>query len=155
MEAWTLHKTTIDKIETFEMWAYRRILKISWVKRIENIKVLRRMNKDREILKSIQIKKLQYLGHIMRSDEYQIVQTIMQGKIQGKRGRSWLKNLREWFNCSSIDLFPAAASKIRMAVLISNLLKKKEVVGRQSTDEFKLFHNLRRKEKASEYIMLV
>jgi len=50
----------------------------------------------------------------------------MQGKIEGKRsvGRrrnSWLKNFREWFGCNNNELFRAAVSKIRIALMIANL----------------------------------
>ena len=49
---------------------------------------------------------MEYLGHIMRNQKYELLQLIVQGKIQGKRkpGRrrtSWLKNLRQWFGASS------------------------------------------------------
>lgn len=128
METWTLHKTTIDKLEAFEMWVYRRILRISWVDKVTNMEVLRRMGKEKEILQTIQVRKIQYLGHIMRNSKYQLLQVIMQGKIQGRRSRgrrrtSWLKNLRDWCNCSSIELFRAAASRVKTAILISNLLR--------------------------------
>lgn len=48
------------KIEAFELWLYRRILKIPWIARITNAEVLRRMNKDTELVNTIKIKKLQY-----------------------------------------------------------------------------------------------
>jgi hypothetical protein len=126
MEAWTLKKQHIRKIEAFEMWCYRRILKIQWVQRITNAEVLRRLNKELEIMNSIKRRKLEYLGHITRGEKYELLRIIMQGRIQGRRsiGRrriSWLKNLREWFNCSSLQLFRAAANKVTIAVMISNL----------------------------------
>ena len=128
MEAWTLKKNDTDRLEAFEMWAYRRILRISWTSRTTNKEVLRRMGKDKEIMTIIKIRKLQYLGHVMRGERYTLLQNILQGKILGKRsiGRrriSWLNNLRQWFNSSSIDLFRAVTSKIKIAMLIANLLK--------------------------------
>ena len=59
---------------------------------------MRRVPKEREIVSTIQ-----YMEHVKRGEKYRILQTIMQGKIQGKRsiGRrrnSWLKNLRDWMH---------------------------------------------------------
>lgn len=126
MEAWTLKVNDIRRLQAFEMWIYRRMLKISWVERVTNIEVLRRMHKETEIATTIKKRKLLYMGHIMRGEKYRILQNIMQGKIQGKRsiGRrrnSWMKNLREWFGCNNNELFRAAASKIRIAMMIANL----------------------------------
>ncbi|MDK1801117.1 hypothetical protein LRR74_28510, partial [Klebsiella pneumoniae] len=128
MEAWTLKKCDTDKLEAFEMWTYRRILRISWVSRITNKEVLRRMGKEKEIIDTVKIRKLQYLGHVMRGERYTLLQTIIQGKIQGKRsiGRrriSWLNNLRQWYNSSSVELFRSATSRVKIAMMIANLLK--------------------------------
>lgn len=128
MEAWTLKKNMTDRMEAFELWAYRRILKISWVQKVTNDEVMRRMKKEREIINTMKIRKLQYLGHVMRGERYRFLQEIMQGKIQGQRSQgrrriSWLNNLRKWFNCSSTDLFRAAISKVRIAMMIANLLR--------------------------------
>lgn len=126
METWTLNAATIKRLESFELWVYRRMLKISWTARVTNTEVMKRINKEMEIIETIKIRKLQYLGHITRGTRYAMLQLIMQGKILGKRsiGRrriSWLRNLREWYGCTSSELFRAAASKIRIAMMIANL----------------------------------
>jgi Reverse transcriptase (RNA-dependent DNA polymerase) len=126
VESWTLKKKHMTNLQAFEMWCYRRMWRISWVDRITNTEVLDKMQKDCEIITTIKKKKLQYIGHIMRNSKYTLLQLIMQGKILGKRniGRrrmSWLKNLRDWFNCSNTQLFRAAVNKVRIAVMIANL----------------------------------
>lgn len=126
VESWTLTQKMSDRLEAFEMWVYRRILKISWTDRVSNVKVLRLLNKKTEILNTIKRRKLQYFGHIMRNDKYQLLQLLIQGKIQGKRppGRrrtSWLKNLRTWFNMSTRSLFRAAVSRVKIALMIADL----------------------------------
>lgn len=126
VEAWTMKADNIKKIEAFEMWCYRRMLRISWVDKITNQEVLHRMNKDTEITKTIKKRKLEYLGHVLRGDRYKILKLIIQGKIKGKRsiGRrriSWLRNLREWFGCTSAELFRRAIDKVRVMLMISNL----------------------------------
>ena len=117
VESWTLTVASMNKLEAFEMWTYRRILRISWVSRVRNEDVLYCMHKETEILKTVKMHKLSYLGHVMRHPEkYELPILILQGKIAGKRGVgrrriSWLKNLRQWFNTNTTGLFRAAVNK--------------------------------------------
>ncbi|RZF39011.1 hypothetical protein LSTR_LSTR014707 [Laodelphax striatellus] len=86
-ESWTLNQAISAKLEAFEMWLYRRMLRVSWVDRITNQEILSRMRKGKELLPMIKSRKLEYLGHIMRNTErYQLLQVILQGKILGRRG---------------------------------------------------------------------
>lgn len=126
MEAWTLKRIDLKRLEAFELWIYRRILRISWIDKVTNEEVLRRMQKDKEVILTIKRRKMLYMGHIMRGEKYRILQVIMQGKIKGKRsiGRrrnSWLRNLREWFGCTNNQLFRSAISKVKIALMIANL----------------------------------
>lgn len=127
MEAWTLTVASMNRLEAFEMWCYRRILRISWVDRVTNVEVLRRMGKECEILMTVKTKKLEYLGHVMRNQErYGLLQLILQGKVNGKRGPgrrriSWLQNLRKWYNTTTTELFRAAINKVKIAVMIANI----------------------------------
>lgn len=57
VEAWTLTEGSAKKREAFEMWLYRRILRVSWKDKVTNIKILRRMNKEREVLNNVKIRK--------------------------------------------------------------------------------------------------
>ena len=50
MESWTLKVSDTNKLEAFEMWLYRRILKVLWTARIKNEEVLKRVNGKRELL---------------------------------------------------------------------------------------------------------
>ncbi|XP_069354552.1 uncharacterized protein [Maniola hyperantus] len=85
-EAWTLVEDLRKKIEAFEMWTYRRMLRISWTAKVSNAEVLARMQKKTELVKTIKQRKISYLGHILRHNRYRLLQTIMMGKIAGKRG---------------------------------------------------------------------
>uniref|UniRef100_A0A8D8YAJ6 Uncharacterized protein n=1 Tax=Cacopsylla melanoneura TaxID=428564 RepID=A0A8D8YAJ6_9HEMI len=109
------------------MWTYRRMLKISWTDKISNIRVLQKLNKEKEIIVTVKRRKLEYLGHIMRNEtKYKLLKCILQGKVQGKRsvGRrriSWLKNLRAWFGTTTTGLFQAATNKIIITRMIANI----------------------------------
>lgn len=75
----------------------------------------------------IKKRKLEYLGHVMRNkDRYSLLQTIIQGKILGRRGPgrrriSWLRNLRTWFGKTSAELFRACTNKVIIANMIANI----------------------------------
>ena len=126
MEAWTLTSSLEKRIESFELWCYRRALRIPWTDRITNKEVLNRMNTSLTVLNSIKTRKLEYLNHVMRNDKYELLRLIIQGKITSNRGpgrrrTSWLKNLRQWFGKSTTSLFRAAVSKLQIAMLVANL----------------------------------
>lgn len=125
-EAWTLTEALMKKLEAFEMWVYRRILRISWTEHTTNQEVTRRIGKEKEVASTIKQRKLEYLGHILRHEKYRLLQLILQGKIDSKRGpgrrrHSWLQNLRQWFGLTSAELFRSAVNKIRIAMLIANV----------------------------------
>uniref|UniRef100_A0A8D8XGR6 Uncharacterized protein n=1 Tax=Cacopsylla melanoneura TaxID=428564 RepID=A0A8D8XGR6_9HEMI len=123
----TLTNETTSRLDAFELWLYRRILRIPWTQKVTNIEVLQRMKKSRELVNIVKCRKLQYLGHIMRNPvRYELLQLILQGKIDSKRqpGRrriSWLANLRAWFGKTSTQLFRIATNKIIIARMIANV----------------------------------
>lgn len=123
-EAWTLKNSEINRLEAFERWCYRQMLRISCVD--TNEEVLRRMKKQEEIVRTLKKKKLEYFAHVIRGTKYKLLQNIMEGKIKGTRSRgrrrtSWFKNLEDWFGMSSIELFRAAVDKDKIAMMIANL----------------------------------
>lgn len=82
MEAGTQTENISERLEAFELQTYRRILRISWVYRVTNAEVLRRQRKEKEVLNTMTISKLQYLGHVIRRERYNLLQLIMHGRIQ-------------------------------------------------------------------------
>ena len=58
-ETWTITKSLLSRLDAFEMWIYRRLLKISWTEKITNEEVLRRMGTGREIVRQFKTRKLQ------------------------------------------------------------------------------------------------
>lgn len=58
METWTMKKAEVLRIQAFNMWCYRRILNISWMDKIRNEEVLRRMNKSLEVMNVVKTRKL-------------------------------------------------------------------------------------------------
>ncbi|XP_050512040.1 uncharacterized protein LOC126888064 [Diabrotica virgifera virgifera] len=73
------------------------------------------------------VRKMAYFGHVVRGDRYNILQLIMMGKIEGRRGigrkqASWLKNIREWTGIKKAEhLFRIARDRDSFAMLIANV----------------------------------
>ena len=72
METWTLKIVDMNRIEAFEMWIYRRLLKTSWTERVTNAEVLRRLGKNRELLLTIKHRKTSYLGHLYYKEKSKV-----------------------------------------------------------------------------------
>ena len=76
-ETWTITKSLLSRLDAFEMWVYRRVLKILWTEKITNEGVLRRMGTDREIVRQFKTKNLQYLGHLIRHETSNFLSNLM------------------------------------------------------------------------------
>jgi len=83
-EAWTISKADRKKIDSFELWCWRRILRIPWTMKVTNKNVIVRV-KPEMTLEAMMVKlRLTYLGHVMRR-ESSMEQNIMLGKTEGRR----------------------------------------------------------------------
>lgn len=126
VETWTIKANTMNRLEAFEMWVFRRMLKIPWTDHVTNAEVINRMGRERELLQLVKRRKAAYLGHIFRNTKYQFLKLIMEGKIEGRRGigrkkYSWLKNIRDWTNLDAHALFRAAQDRNEYARIVANI----------------------------------
>ena len=87
-ESWTVKKAECQRIDAFELWCWRRLLRVPWTKRRSNQSILKKINPVCS-LEGLMLKlKLQYFGHLMqRTDSFE--KTLMPGKIEGRRRREW------------------------------------------------------------------
>lgn len=69
VESWTLTEAHCSRIESFEMWLHRRILRIPWTDHVTILRVLEKMGKDRKLFLLITTGKLEYFGHIIRNSQ--------------------------------------------------------------------------------------
>ena len=85
-ESWTIKKAEHSRIDAFELWCWRRLLKVPWTARRSNQSILREISPACS-LEGLMLKlKLQYFGHLMqRADSLE--KTLMLGKIEGRRRR--------------------------------------------------------------------
>ena len=85
-ESWTIKKAEHQRIDAFELWCWTRLLKVPWTARRSNQSILREIN-PKHSLEGLMLKlKLQYFGHLMRTDD-SLEKSLMLGKIEGKRRR--------------------------------------------------------------------
>ena len=87
-ERWTIKKAESQRIYAFELWCWRRLLRVPWTARRLNQSILKEINPEYS-LEGLMLKlKLQYFGHLMqRADS--LVKTLMLGKIESRRKREW------------------------------------------------------------------
>ena len=85
-ESWTIKKAEHRRIDAFELWYWRRLLRVPWTARRSNQSILKEIRPGCS-LEALMLKlKLQYLGHLMqRADSFE--KTLMLGKIEGRRRR--------------------------------------------------------------------
>ena len=87
-ESWTIKKAEHGRIDAFELWCWRRLLRVPWTARRSNQSILNEISPGCS-LEGLMLKlKLQYFGHLMRrADSFQ--KTLMLGKIEDRRRRGW------------------------------------------------------------------
>ena len=103
-ESWTIKKAECQRIDAFEIWCWRRLLRIPWTERKSNQSILKEINPEYS-LEGLMLKlKLQYFGHLMRrADSFE--KTLMLGKIEGRRRRGqqrmkWLDGITDLVDMS-------------------------------------------------------
>ena len=85
-ESWTLKKAEHQRIDAFELWCWRRLLRVSWTAKRSNQSIQKEISPEYS-LEGLMLKlKLQYFGHLMQRTD-SLEKTLMLGKIEGRRRR--------------------------------------------------------------------
>ena len=93
--SWTIRKAEHQWIDAFELWCWRRLLRVPWTARRSNQSILKKISPEYSLKGLILKLKFQYFGHLMwRTDSFE--KTLMLGKIEGRRRRGWQDEMVGW-----------------------------------------------------------
>ena len=125
-ETWTLTKSTMKKIEAFEMWCYRRMMRISYTEHKTNDEVLEMVTSKRALLCIIKKRKTEYFGQLIRMNGLQ--RLLLEGKVNGKRGKgrpriTWMENVKMWTELKYSECVRLAEDRERWKAMVANLLR--------------------------------
>ena len=87
-ESWTIKKAEHWRIYTFELWCWRRLLRVTWTARISNQSILKEITPGCSLEGLMLTLKLLYFGHLMQRTD-SLKKTLMLEKIEGRRRRGW------------------------------------------------------------------
>ena len=112
-ESWTVKKAECQRVDAFELWCWRRLLRVPWTARRSNQSILKEISPGYS-LEGLMLKlKLQYFGHLMRRVD-SLEKTLMLGGIGGRRRRGWQR--MRWLD-GIIDSMGMSFSKLRKLVM--------------------------------------
>ena len=100
-ESWTIKKAEHQRIDAFELWCWRRLLRVPWTARRSNQSILKEINPEYSLEGLLLRLKLQYFGHLMRRTD-SLEKTLVLGKIKDRRRRGdrgqdfWMASLTQW-----------------------------------------------------------
>ena len=89
-ESWTIKKAECRRMDAFEMWCWRRLLRVPWTARRSNQSILKEIKPEYSLEGLLLKLKLQYLGHLMQRTD-SLEKTLILGKLEGRRKRGWQK----------------------------------------------------------------
>ena len=124
-ETWTISENMAKRLSALEMWCYRRMLRISWTEKITNEEVLQKAEIKKRLYTTIQTKKLQYFGHIIRQNGEPLYRTVLEGKVNGTRGRGrprdkWTSNITKWTGLQYHQAVGLAQQRKKWSAIASN-----------------------------------
>ena len=112
-ESWTVKKAECQRIDVFELWCWRRLLKIPWTARISSQNILKEISPGCSLGGLMLKLKLQYFGHLMQRVD-SLEKTLMLGGVGGRRRRGWQR-----MRCLDgiTDLMDMSLGKLRELVM--------------------------------------
>ena len=112
-ESWTIKKAEHQRSDAFELWCWRKLLRVPWTARKSNESILKEISPEYSLEVLMLKLRLQYSGHLMRrADSFE--KTLMLGKIEGRRRRG--RQRMRWLHCIT-DPMDISLSKLQELVM--------------------------------------